>query len=166
MDEGEHIQLVFETTGGSRTSVQRLQQTNTSIETIGHNKFKIKGRIQDCCKTLHALLQNEERRSSRICRNKISIERHDQWGMVVGRNGCVNKAIMKLSGAKVRIEDKISYPKTCNITGFCKQVKVAERLLRRAMNGEDVVAEATPENVLARLKDDLNMCGFKFEAHS
>ena len=83
----------------------------------------------------------------------------------MGKNGCINKAIMKLSGADVRIDESHHYPKTCNITGFHKQVERARELVHRALIGDDVRTEATPENILTRLKEDLaSMCGFQFEA--
>ena len=159
------MQLVFETTGASPIDIQALQQqANVSI-TRNANKFEVCGGIQDCCALLEILLARANRPSSRMLSKKISIESQDQWGRIVGTKGRIHKAIIKLSGAKVRIADSESYPKMCTIEGYWGQVMAAEKLIQRALKGEDIVTEATQENILACLKRDLEIHGaFKFEA--
>ena len=158
------IEFVFETTGASLIDIQALeQQANVSIETIESNNFKVRGSRQHCCKLLDILRAREQSRSPRMSSKKIPIESQDQWGMIIGTKGRIHKAIMKLSGAKVKIDDSESYPKMCTIRGFCGQVMAAEKLIQRALKGEDIVTEATPESILACLKRDLEIHGaFKF----
>ena len=155
------MQLVFETTGASPIDIQALQQqANVSI-TRNANKFEVCGGIQDCCRLLNILLARANRRSPRMTSKKIPIERQDQWGRIVGTKGSICKAVMKLSGAQVKI-DSSEY--TIVIRGYWGQVMAAETLIQRALKGEDIVTEATPESILACLKRDLKMYeGFKFE---
>eukprot|EP00731_Ephydatia_muelleri_P024081 Em0016g352a len=162
IDDQLPIILVFETTGP--IDIQTLQ--HVSIENIALNKFKVRGRILDCCKLLDTLRQKQSR-SPRISSKTIPIESQDQWDRVVGTKGCVHKAITKLSGAKVKINHSESYPKMCTIRGFHGQLVEAEKLIERALKGDDIVTEATPENILACLKKDLEMYGaFKFLTES
>ena len=164
IDDQLPIVLVFETTGP--IDIQTSQQAHVSIENIALNKFKVCGRILDCCKLLDTLRQKQSR-SPRMSSKTIPIKSQDQWDRVVGTKGCVHKAIMKLSGAKVKINNSESYPKMCTIRGFHGQVAEAEKLIERALKGDDIVTETTPENILACLKKDLEMYGaFKFLTES
>lgn len=164
IDDQLPIVLVFETTGP--IDIQTFQQAQVSIENIALNKFKVCGRILDCCKLLDTLRQKQSR-SPRMSSKTIPIKSQDQWDRVVGTKGCIHKAITRLSGAKVKINNSESYPKMCTIRGFYGQVVEAEKLIERALKGDDIVTEATPENILACHKKDLEMCGaFKFLTES
>lgn len=162
-DDGESIQLVFQNAGGSQIDVLKLQgKGKATIRLIPQDRFEVRGKIKDCCQLLDKLLRQARRSSSKRACKEISITGQQQWNMVVGTSGCIHKAITSLSGAKVTIADSLSFPKACTIEGFCGQVTTAETLIQRALEGEDILLEATHENILSRLKKDLEkLCAFR-----
>lgn len=129
------------------------------------SECKVSGRLDSCCRTLQGVLKREMKRLKQCQRKTISISDQNEWNQTVGAKGCVNKAIRYLSGATVWISESESFPKSCNIEGFPKQVQVAEELIERAKLGQrkGLEHEATAENVLARIKRDLEeFCHFVF----
>ena len=70
-------------------------------------------------------------------------------GKVIGKGGLTRNAIEKLSGAQVKIEDReglesfLDDSKICKITGMAEDVEKAKELIERAMQGADIVREAT-----------------------
>ena len=142
------------------------EQTVCTI-TRSHDRAecKISGRLENCCRTLHGLLNDEMHRLKQCKKKTVTINDTREWSQLVGINGCINKAIRHLSGACVWIEESGSFPKSCTIKGFPEQVQVAEKLIEKAQQGrgKDLTMEATHENILARLKNDLEkFCHFEF----
>ena len=145
---------------GTTTNVQILSPRTSS----GCVRAVIRGSIASCCEILSKHLKQRLHSSQNIVKKSVVIENGHQWGQVVGTNGCVNKAIKSLSGANVWIEESDIYPRSCHVQGHPKQVKMAEELLRRTMEGEDILKEATTQNILSQVKKDLiEFCGFQFE---
>eukprot|EP00731_Ephydatia_muelleri_P024082 Em0016g353a len=145
---------------GTTTNVQILSPRTSS----GCVRAVIRGSIAACCEILSKHLKQRLHSSQNIVKKSVVIENGHQWGQVIGKNGCVNKAIKSLSGANVWIEESDIYPRSCHVQGHPKQVKMAEELLRRTMEGEDILKEATMQNILSQVKKDLiEFCGFQFE---
>ena len=145
---------------GTTTYIQILSPHTSS----GSVRAVIHGSSASCCEILSRYSKQKLHSSQSIIKKSVTIENRHQWGQVVGSNGSVNKAIKNLSGANVWIEDAGAYPRTCHVQGHPQQVRMAEDLLRRTMQGEDILKEATPDNILLQIKKDLiEICGFQFE---
>ena len=145
---------------GTTTNIQILSPHTSS----GSVRAVIRGSGASCCEIFSRYSKQKLHSSQSIIKKSVTIENRHQWGQVVGSNGSVNKAIKNLSGANVWIEDSDAYPRTCHVQGHPQQVRMAEDLLRRTMQGEDILKEATPDNILLQIKKDLiEICGFQFE---
>lgn len=146
---------------GTDLNIQTLSTSTPS----GSVRAVINGNFACCYDVLNKYLKQKFNTSQNILSKLVTIENRHQWGQVVGPDACINKAIKNLSGAEVWIENVKDYPMPCHVTGLPEQVEMAEELLRRAMQGDDIVKEATAENILSRIKKDLvQFCGFQFES--
>lgn len=151
---------------GTSAEIKILSSRLVSLSPMG--EVMIRGTKGCCCEVLSKYLTQKLSSSQCVSKKSVPIDNQHQFGQVVGQSGCVHKAIKSLSGADMWIGDCDSnteiYPKTCHVKGHPVQVKKAEGLLRRAMQGDDITREATPHNILLRIRTDLTeFCGFQFE---
>eukprot|EP00731_Ephydatia_muelleri_P024083 Em0016g354a len=153
----------------SAQSILNKCKTNDTVCVItgSSNTFecKISGKLDNCCRTLQGVLRCEMHRLKQCKSKNISVNDPTEWSQMVGSDGCINKAIRHLSGAALWISDSDSFPKSCCIKGFPKQIQVAEELIKRAKwgQGKELTSEATAQNIFIRLKRDLeDLCHFVF----
>ena len=140
----------------------RIQVLST-LTSSGSVRATIKGSLTHCCEVLSEYLKQQQQQFHNLVHTLVTIENRLQWIRVVGKNGCVNKAIKNLSGAEVTVDNSKDFPMNCHVIGLPEQVKMAEELLKRTIEGGNV--EATPHNILPRIKNELvELCGFQFES--
>lgn len=166
----EEIDVAFSfPSGTSAQSILNQCKHNDTVCVItgssNTSECKISGKLDNCCRTLHELLRGEMHRLKQCQSKTISVNNPTEWSQMVGNHGCINKAIRHISGAVVWINDADSFPKWCTIKGFPKQIQVAEELIERAKQGQgkELASRATAQNILTRLKRDLeDLCNFVF----
>ena len=144
--EGKNIRQVESETNTSinvkRAGYAPLSQNATVV---------IIGSEENCNRAVYIILQNLSRKMFQhlATTEKMIIPNRKMAGMVIGKHGLTRNAIEKLSGAQVKIEDReglesfLDDSKICKITGMAEDVEEAKELIERAMQGADIVREAT-----------------------
>ena len=151
--------LVIGAGGKNIREVERL--TNTSINVDGgglgiygggNRKVRVLGSEENCKKALLLILKKVEHRVDEHMAGVKTISVPDRCvGRIIGKGGATISTIKSLSGAhdikfddrKTGLEAMLQTERQCYIHGSEEAIQKAERLIRLAVDGEDVVAGAT-----------------------
>ena len=156
----DQVGLVIGTGGKNIREVERLTNTiitvdrDSSLLGEGNRRVLVIGSEENCKKALLTMLKNVERR--------VTIDKHfegikmisipEQYvGRIIGKGGATIAAIKSISGAqyinfdnrKTGLEAMLQTERKCYIYGSEEAMEKAEKLIRLAMTGEDIVAGAT-----------------------
>ncbi len=155
----DHAGLVIGTGGKNIREVERL--TNTIIKVDrgsgllgGENRrVSVVGSEENCKKALLMILRNVQKRVSEYTAGAKTISVPENCvGRVIGKGGTTISTIKSISGAQeIKIEDRKPgleallpfAERKCNIHGSEEAIEKAEKLIRLAIIGEDIVAGAT-----------------------
>ena len=150
--------LVIGTGGMNIREVERL--TNTIIKVDrglgllgGENRrVVVVGSEENCKKALLIILKHVKRRVDEHTAGVKTITVPDSSvGRIIGKGGSTISAIKSISGAQeIKFDEKkagfealLQTERSCYIHGSEEAIEKAERLIRLAMTGEDIVAGAT-----------------------
>ena len=146
-------------TGGKNIrEVERL--TNTSIKVDGspgqfggqNRKVLVIGSEENCKKAILMIMKNIKRRvDEHTAGAKTIFIPESSVGRIIGKGGATISTIKSLSGAHdIKIEDRktgleafLQTERQCHIHGSEEAIEKAEKFIRLAMAGEDIVAGAT-----------------------
>ena len=159
--------LVIGAGGKNIREVERL--TNTSINVDGgglgiygggNRKVRVLGSEENCKKALLLILKKVERRVDEHMAGVKTISVPDRCvGKIIGKGGATISTIKSLSGAhdikfddrKTGLEAMLQTERQCYIHGSEEAIQKAEKLIRLAVNGEDIVAGATFAAIIVEL---------------
>ena len=144
--------------GKNIREVERL--TNTSIKVDGgpgvfggqNRKVLVIGSEENCKKAILMIMKNIKRRvDEHTAGAKTIFVPESSVGRIIGKGGATISTIKSLSGAhdikfenrKTGLEALLQTERQCHIHGSDKAIEKAEKLIRLAMAGEDIVAGAT-----------------------
>ena len=150
--------LVIGTGGKNIREVERL--TNTIIKVDrgagllgGENRrVLVVGSEENCKKALLTILQNIQKRVNEHTAGAKTISVPEKYvGKVIGKGGATISTIKTISGAqdikfderKTGLEAMLQTERNCHIHGSEEAIEKAEKLIRLAMIGENIVAGAT-----------------------
>lgn len=150
--------LVIGTGGKNIREVERL--TNTIIKVDrgsglfgGQNRrVVVVGSEENCKKALLIILKHVKRRVDEHTAGVKTISIPENCvGRVIGKGGATISTIKSISGAQdIKVDDKktgfealLQTERTCYIHGSEEAIGKAEKLIRLAMTGENIVAGAT-----------------------
>ena len=165
--EGRNIREVEDKTN-TRIDIQKRDQHN-----LGTNgKAVIVGKEENCKKALCMILEEVRRKIARqIATSEIVlIPTSRLCGRVIGKDGSTRNAIERLSGARLKIDQKegleglLDQTRTCRVTGSVEQIEIAKEFIQMAMDGEDIVRMATLAAIIAVLIKEFREMGFEFPA--
>ena len=154
----DRVGLVIGTGGKNIREVQQLTNTIIKVDSGfgnlgGHNgKVSVVGSEENCKKALLMILRNVERRVGEHTAGAKTISVPDGLvGRIIGKGGATISAIKSISGAQdIKFDDKktgleamLQIERRCYIHGSEEAIEKAEKLIRLAMTGEDIVAGAT-----------------------
>ena len=150
--------LVIGSGGKNIREVERLTNTIINVDRGsgllggGNRRVLVVGSEENCKKALLIILKNIERRVDEHTAGARTISIPESCvGRVIGKRGTTINTIRSISGARdIRIDDKekgfeglLQTERKCNIHGSEEAMEKAEKLIRLAMTGEDIVAGAT-----------------------
>ena len=150
--------LVIGTGGRNIREVERLTNTIIKVDrgfgSLGgqNRKVLVVGSEDNCKKALLMILRNVERRVGEHTAGAKTISVPDGLvGRIIGKGGATISAIKSISGAQdIKFDDKktgleamLQIERKCYIHGSEEAIEKAEKLIRLAMTGEDIVAGAT-----------------------
>ena len=155
---GDRAGLVIGTGGKNIREVERL--TNTSIKVDrglglhgGENRrVMVIGSEENCKKALLIILKNVKKRVDEHTAGVKTISVPGNYvGRVIGKGGATISTIKSISGAQdIKFDDKktgldavLQTERNCHIHGSEEAIEKAEKLIRLAIIGEDIVAGAT-----------------------
>ena len=150
--------LVIGAGGKNIREVERL--TNTSIKVDGgpgqfggqNRKVLVIGSEENCKKALFMIMKNIKRRVDEHTAGVKTISVPESAvGKIIGKGGATISNIKSLSGAHdIKIEDRktglealLQTERECYIHGSEEAIEKAEKFIRLAVAGEDIVAGAT-----------------------
>ena len=150
--------LVIGSGGKNIREVERL--TNTIIKVDrglgllggGNRRVTVLGSEENCKKALLIILQNIEKRVDEHTAGVKTISVPNSCvGRIIGKDGATINTIKSISGAqdikfdnrKTGLEAMLQTERKCYIHGSEEAMEKAEKLIRLAMTGEDIVAGAT-----------------------
>ena len=150
--------LVIGTGGKNIREVERL--TNTSIKVVGdsglyggqNRKVFVQGSEENCKQALLMIMKRVKRRVDEHTAGAKTISVQESCvGRIIGKCGATISAIKSISGVQdIKIEDRkiglqamLQTERQCHIHGSEEAIEKAEKLIRLAMTGEDIVAGAT-----------------------
>ena len=155
----DRVGLVIGTGGKNIHEVERLTNTIINVDrgiggSLGgqNRKVLVVGSEENCKKALLMILRNVERRVSEHTAGAKTISVPDSLvGRIIGKGGATISAIKSISGAQaIKFDDKMTglgamlqTERKCYIHGSENAIEKAEKLIRLAMTGEDIVAGAT-----------------------
>ena len=154
---GDQTGLVIGREGKNIKQVESETNTSINVKRPGHAQLTqnativIIGSEENCNRAVYIILQNLSRKMLQhlATTETVIIPNRHMAGKVIGKGGLTRNAIEKLSGAQVKIEDReglesfLDDSKICKITGMAEEVEKAKELIERAMQGADIVQEAT-----------------------
>ena len=165
--EGKNIRQVESETNTSIKVIERSEQAQLSRNTT----VAIIGSEENCKRALYIILENLRRKifQQLATTETIQIPNH-LVGRVIGKGGSTCNAIEKLSGARVKVENRedlgleslLDDSRTCKITGMAEHIEEAKELIKRAMQGADIVQEATFAAIMVKLTKLFEEMGFEF----
>ena len=165
--DGKNIRQVESETNTSIKVIERSEQAQLSQNTT----VVIIGSEENCKKALYIILENLRRKIFQHLATSETIQIPNHLvGRVIGKGGSTCNAIEKLSGARVKVENKedlgleslLDDSRTCKITGMAKHIEEAKELIKRAMQGADIVQEATFAAIMVKLIKYFEEMGFEF----
>ena len=166
--EGKNIRQVESETNTIIKVVERSELAQLSRNTT----VAIIGSEENCKRALYIILQNLRRKIFQhlATTETIKIPNH-LVGRVIGKGGSTCNAIEKLSGARVKVENRedlgleslLDDSRICKITGMAEHIEEAKELIKRAMLGADIVQEATFAAVMVKLIKLFREMGFEFQ---
>lgn len=150
--------LVIGTQGKNIREVERL--TNTIIKVDrgsgllggGNRRVLVVGSEENCKKALLIILKNLKRRVDEHTAGVKTISVPNSCvGRIIGKGGATINTIKSISGAqdikfddrKTGLEAMLQTERKCYIHGSEEAMEKAEKLIRLAMTGKDIVAGAT-----------------------
>ena len=163
--DGKNIRQVESETNTSikfERSEQAQLSRNTTVAIIGSE--------ENCKRALYIILENLRRKIFQhlATTETIQIPNH-LVGRVIGKGGSTCNAIEKLSGARVKVESKdlgleplLDDSRSCKITGMAEHIEEAKELIKRAMQGADIVQQATSAAIMDKLIKNFEVLRFKF----
>ena len=169
--------LVIGAGGKNIREVERL--TNTSIKLVGNpglygaenRKVFVQGSEENCKQALLMIMKRVKQRvDEHIAGAKTISIPENRVGRVIGKGGATISAIRALSGTQdIKIEDRTTgvqaillTERQCHIHGTEEAIERAEKLIRLAVAGRDIVATAT----LVAVIDQLSKMGVECEEES
>ena len=165
--EGKNIRQVESETNTSIKVIEPFQQAQLSRNTT----VAIIGSEENCKRALYIILANLRRKifQQLATTETIQIPNH-LVGRVIGKGGSTCNAIEKLSGARVKVENREDHglesllddSRTCKITGMAKNIEEAKELIKRAMQGANIVQQATFAAIMVKLIKYFEEMGFEF----
>ena len=158
--------LVIGTQGKNIREVERL--TNTIIKVDrgsgllggGNRRVLVVGSEENCKKALLIILKNLKRRVDEHTAGVKTISVPNSCvGRIIGKGGATINTIKSISGAqdikfddrKTGLEAMLQTERKCYIHGSEEAMEKAEKLIRLAMTGEDIVAGATFAAIIMEL---------------
>ena len=150
--------LVIGTGGKNIREVERLTNTIIKVDRgsglhAGENRrVMVVGSEENCKKALLIILKNVKRRVDEHTAGVKTISVPENCvGRIIGKGGATISTIKSISGAQdIKFDDKktgfealLQTERKCYIHGSEEAIGKAERLIRLAMTGEDIVAGAT-----------------------
>ena len=177
---GDRTGLIIGKDGQNIREVENETNTHIDIDKRDRDPSKngratITGKEENCKKALRMILENLHRKINRhlAVTETVMIPNRALCGKVIGKNGSTRHAIESLSGARLKIDDPVKeglegllnfdQPRVCKITGSPEQIENARELMQSAMDGQDIVQEATVAAVIATLMKEFRKMGFEFE---
>ena len=175
---GDQTGMVIGKDGKNITQVE--SETNTIIKVIERSEqaqlsrnatVAIIGSEENCKRALYIMLQNLRRKIFQhlATTETMTIPNH-LVGRVIGKGGSTCNAVEKLSGARVKVENRedlgleslLDDSRICKITGMAEHIEEAKELIKRAMQGADIVQEATFAAIMVKLIKLFKEMGFEF----
>ncbi len=150
--------LVIGTGGKNIREVERLTNTIINVDRglglLGgeNRRVVIVGSEENCKKALLIILKHVKKRVDEHTAGVKTISVPDNSvGRIIGKGGSTISTIKSISGAqdikfddrKTGLEALLQTERTCYIHGSEEAIEKAERLIRLAITGEDIVAGAT-----------------------
>ena len=150
--------LVIGSGGKNIREVERLTNTIINMDRGvglfggGNRRVSVVGSEENCKKALLIILKNVEKRVGEHTAGVKMITVPDSCvGRIIGKGGATISTIKSISGAQdIKFDDKktgleamLQTERKCYIHGSENAIEKAERLIRLAMTGQDVVAGAT-----------------------
>ena len=150
--------LVIGSGGKNIREVERLTNTIINVDRGvglfggGNRRVSVVGSEENCKKALLIILKNVEKRVGEHTAGVKTITVPDSCvGRIIGKGGATISTIKSISGAQdIKFDDKktgleamLQTERKCYIHGSEEAIEKAERLIRLAMTGEDIVAGAT-----------------------
>ena len=165
--EGKNIRQVESETNTIIKVIERFEQAQLSRNAT----VAIIGSEENCRRALCIILQNLRRKIFQhlATTETMTIPNH-LVGRVIGKGGSTCNAIEKLSGARVKVESRedlgleslLDDSRICKITGMAEHIEEAKELIKRAMQGADIVQEATFAAIMVKLIKLFKEMGFEF----
>lgn len=157
--------------GSKGKNVKKLEEeTKTNIKLLTHKSFAenvkiaIRGNTEEDCKRALILILNkldeQVRRLSMSKTEVLSISNRDKTSRVIGKRGCNKKAIQKLSGARLKIDETDTDPdaeRKCEITGTAEQIEYAKDLITQAILGKDIARDVTSAESFVKFVSNLGV---------
>ena len=150
--------LVIGTGGKNIREVERLTNTSINVDRSldqlggGNRRVLVVGSEENCKKALLIILKNIEKRVDEHTAGAKTISVPNSCvGRIIGKGGATINTIKSISGAqdikfddrKTGLEAMLQTERKCYIHGSEEAMEKAEKLIRLAMTGEDIVAGAT-----------------------
>ena len=169
---GDRVGLVIGREGKNLREVE--SQTNTSIVIKKNDRYdmstngygRIIGSEKNCEKALSLIVQNLQRRVRMHTSTTKTISIPSALcGKVIGVGGATCRAIETLTGAEIKIDkggglEGLLGLRECKITGLEEQIDKAEKMIREAMGGADIMKRATLAALIMILTKEF---GFQFD---
>ena len=158
--------LVIGREGKNILEVERA--TNTSIKvdshpaSLGDKRYvKIVGSEENCKRAFLMITQKLQRRVSLHTATSETIKVPENMvGRIIGKEGVTVQCIKSLSGAHdIKFPEKpqglealFELERDCVITGSRDEIEEAKKLIKRVLDGEDIVTNARLEALMVKLK--------------
>ena len=150
----------------------RIRVEKKEVDTSANTRVVIMGKNENCQKALFLIVQNLRRKTALHTATTETIDIPSQHcGRVIGRKGANVRAIEKLTGTRINIEQlkgldvflNFEAVAKCKITGSAEQIEKAKEMIRKSVEGSDIAGAAFIAAFMLKFMKEMGAEGHTFE---